>query len=150
MNTNVFNVAEQSHVIALKPVDVGGGAKSLYWDMTNWKHASIIVTSGAAANQATLKVYKSATLSGGTAIDFASYNAGATDVLGARVVSTAAAGFLQTAAACITVFEVDALDPSYIYMGVATDAAAANIISIVVVLSGGRYPGVSSPTVSPT
>jgi hypothetical protein len=151
---NSFIVSEQGHIVALHPIDVGGVAKSVYWKMDVWQHASIIVVSGAAANQATLKVYKS-TDNAGTgehAIDFASYDAGATDVLGARTASTAAAGFLQTAANCISIFEVDAnqLDSDHPFMGVKTDGAAANLIAIVVVLSGGRYPAAGSPTVGPS
>ena len=152
--SQLFNVAEQGHVVALHPIDVGGAAKSIYFKMDKWSHASVIVVSGAAANQATLKCYKS-TDNAGTgehAIDFSSYNAGATDVLGARTTSTAAAGFLQTAANCISVFEVDAseLDADHPYLGVKTDGAAANLIAIVVVLSGGRYTGASTPTVGPS
>jgi hypothetical protein len=148
---NKINIAEECHVAALKPVDVGGGAKSVYVNMKNWSHASVIVVSGVAANQATLKCYYSDDASGSnkTAIPFASYNAGATDVMGARTISTAASGFLQTAAACISVFEIDAnqLADGYPYLGIITDTAAANIIGIVVVLSGGRYAGPASPTV---
>jgi hypothetical protein len=148
------NIAESCHVAALHPIDVGGAAKSIYVDMTNWSHASVIVTSGVAANQATIKCYKSDDNVGTskTAIDFASYDGGATDVLGTRTTSTAAAGFLQAQAACIGVFEIDSnqLDEDQPYLGVITDAAAANIISIVVVLSGGRYSGASSPTVDPS
>lgn len=151
MNKNIVNIAEQCHVAALKPVDVGGAAKSIYVNMKNWAHASVIVVSGVAANQAVIKCYKSDNASGSTktAIPFASYDAGATDVLGTRTASTAASGFTQSAAACISVFEIDGneLDETKPYLGVLTDTAAANIISIVVILSGGRYPGVSSPTV---
>lgn len=147
----VVNIAEECHVAALKPVDVGGAAKSVYVNMKNWAHASVIVVSGLAGNQATLKCYKSDDASGSnkTAIDFSYYDAGATDVLGARSAATASAGFLQTAASCISVFEIDGnqLDSDKPYLGVLTDGAAANLITIVVVLSGGRYPGVSSPTV---
>jgi hypothetical protein len=152
--SNVFNVAEQGHVACLHPIDVGGAAKSIYVDMQDWSHASVIVTSGVAANQATIKCYKSADNAGTGehAIDFASYDGGATDVLGTRTTSTAAAGFLQAQANCQAVYEIDAnqLDADHPYLGVKTDGAAANIISIVVILSGGRYPGASSPTVDPS
>jgi hypothetical protein len=151
---NVVNVAEQCHVACLHPIDVGGAAKSIYVNMKNWAHASVIVTSGVAANQATIKCYKSAdnAASGEHTIDFVAYDAGATDVLGARTAVAADTGFLQTAAGCISVFEIDAnqLDADHPYLGVKTDGAAANIISIVVVLSGGRYPGASTPTVDPS
>lgn len=151
---NIFNVAEQGHAVALHPIDVGGVAKSIYFKMDVWEHASIIVVSGVAANQATLKCYKATSNAGAGehTIAFHSYDGGATDVLGARTLNAADTGFLQSAAGCISIFEIDAnqLDADHPYLGIKTDAAAANIISIVVILSGGRYPGASTPTVDPS
>lgn len=149
--SNTFNVAEEGHVISLEPVDVGGVAKTLYWSMADWKHASIIVTSGAANNLATLTVFKATSKAGAGehAIAFTSYDAGATDVLGAAT-ATPDTGVAQSAAQSRLVIEVDATDPDHPYLGVKTSAAAVNLISIVVVLSGGRYPGASSATVDPS
>jgi hypothetical protein len=145
-----FNIAEQGHVVCLEPIDVGGVAKTVYMSMANHRHASVIVTSGTAANQAVLTCFAS-TDGAGTgehAIAFRSYNYGATDVAGPKV-ETATTGFTQTAAQCVTIFEIDGaeLTADHPFLGIKTDNAAANIIGVVVVLSGARYEAQLSPTV---
>ncbi len=146
-----FNIAEQAHVVRLEPVDVGGVAKTLYWSMANHRHASIIIVSGVAANQAVITVFNATSNAGAGehAIAFTSYNYGTTDVAG-PLVATGAGGFTQTAAGCLTILEIDAseLTQDHPYIGVKTDTAAANLISIVAVLSGARYEAQLSPTVN--
>jgi hypothetical protein len=146
-----INIAEECHVVCLHPIDVGGVAKTIYASMADWHHASIIVTSGAAANMATLEVYCATSNAGAGehAISFNSYDAGATDVMGTR---TYGASVAQSVANSILVIEVDAseLTVDHKFIGVKTSAAAANIISIVIVFSGGRYQSDASRTMGPS
>jgi hypothetical protein len=144
-----ITLAEQGHIInALGPVDVAGGAKtSDYWNMNNYAHATIIITTGIVGNDCLIKLYESKDNAGGVQQfkSFQSYQettAGG-DTLGAR--TTTASSGIQTGTNNVTtiVIEVDAseLTAEYNYMAVLTDTAAACLIAVTVVLTGSRHQG---------
>lgn len=152
-----FNIAEQGHVVnALAPIDIGGGAQtSDYWNMKNYAHASIIITMGVVGNDTLIKLYEAKDSAGATKEfkTFWTYKelTANGDTLATGVL-TAVGGF-QTGTNNATTFvlEVDAseLTDTYPYMAILTDAAAAALISVVVILSGSRHqgdPSKESPT----
>jgi hypothetical protein len=151
-----INIAEGCHVInALPPVSTNAGKTSAYWSMKNYSHASIILTYGAAVAVNQVLVYESATAIGGGehAITFKYYSetTAAGDVLDYVGVATAA-GFATASAGTAStmhVIEVDAseLSEDHPFMCVKLTVAAADQLgSIVVILSGARYGQEASVT----
>ncbi len=153
-----INLAEQCHVfVPLSPTDISGGRTSLTFSMENYAHASLIVAIGASASAFTSIVVNECTSSAGagaTPIAFNSYKQEATvsgDVLGARV-AVAAAGI--TPAAVDGIFYVIEIDASALSDGsnwiqvVCANGVNSVIAAIVGVLSGSRYAGAQSPTVT--
>ena len=157
-------VAQDAHVVnILPPVDVTGGKTGQAFSMKNHGHASILLqfgVSAAAVTGVTLQAgsataAEGANVAGATAIPFDLFKqetAGADqDVLGART-AVAAAGFAPSANDGIFyVLEVDAdtlpdgLD--YVQLKIANGTNSV-IASAVAVLSGARYAGESSDTVT--
>ena len=158
MGAKGIYIAEECHVVnALGPVDVGGGAKTTdYFNLKNYAHATIIITTGVVGNDVLIKVYESKDNAGATK-QFMDFNyhfetTAAGDTLSTRTAVVAATGF-QTGTNNTTTFviEIDAseLTDLYPYIAVLTDAAAAALISMVTILSGSRYagdPSKESPT----
>lgn len=154
MSGKGFYIAEEAHVVnALSPVDVGGGAKTAdYWKMAKNAHATIIVTMGVVGNDTLIKVFESEDDSGTNeaAIAFDRYEekTAAGDTLGAKT-ATGVGGF-QTGTNNGTTFviEIDAsqLTDGKSWLTVKTDAAAAALISVLVILSGARYAKEQSAT----
>ncbi len=147
-----FNIAEQGKPVAgLAPVDIGGAAKtSDYFSLENYSHASIIVYCGAITNAATITVEESDDNTGNdtTAIDFSYYQITA-GVTGSRTTTSSAAGFSTgTTDGSMFVIEIDAADltDGYPYLVVKTTDAAANLITVVPVLSGARYAQAAPPS----
>lgn len=143
-------LAEQGKVVAgLAPVDIGGAAKtSDYFTLENYSHASIIVYCGAITNAATITVEESDDNSGSdtTAIAFKYYQitAGAT---GDRTAATTSGFSTGTTDGSMFVLEIDAaeLTDGYPFLVVKATNAAANLITVVSVLSGARYAQAAPP-----
>lgn len=149
-----FYVANEGHVVnILPPVDIGGVAKtSDYFSLKNYTHASILITCGAITNAATITVEESDDASGtnttAIAFEYFSETTSAGDTLGTRT-SASASGFSTGTTNSVTfVIEIDSEDLSdgYPYLVVKATNAAANLISMVAVLSGARYPAEASIT----
>jgi len=145
-----FVLSEMGKPVAgIAPVDIGGVAKtSDYWNMENYDHVSIIVYCGAITNSATIILYESDDASGSnkTAIAFNYYQITA-GVTGARTANAATGLVTGTTNGSMWVIEVDAADLSdgYPFMTMVTDTAAANVITIIPVLSGARYAQAAPP-----
>lgn len=145
-----FVLAEQGKPVAgLAPVDIGGVAKvSDYFSLKNYSHASIIVYCGAIGNAATITVEESDDNAGSTAtaIAFAYYQISA-GVTGARTAATTAGFSTGTTAGAMFVIEIDAeeLSDGYPYLVVKATNAAANLITVVPILSGARYGQAAPP-----
>lgn len=145
-----FVLSEQGKPVAgIAPVDIGGAAKtSDYFSMENYSHASIIVYCGAITNAATITVEESDDNAGSdtTAIAFNYYQITA-GVTGDRTAATTAGFSTGTTDGSMFVIEIDAADLSdgYPYLVVKTTDAAANLITVVPILSGARYAQAAPP-----
>ena len=146
-----FTLAEQGKaVVGIAPVDIGSAAKtSDYFSMANYTHASIIVACGAITNAATITVFESDDDSGSseTAIAFAYYAVDGDGKTGARTAATAAGFSTGTTDNRLWVIEIDAeqLSDGKPYLAVKTTDAAANLITVIPVLSGARYAQAAPP-----
>jgi hypothetical protein len=152
-----FVSAEEGHwVLAVAPVDFTGGKTAQAFALKDYQHASIFIGVGASAAAWTSIVVNACTDSSGsnpTAIPFNIYKqetAGAShDVLGART-AVAAAGY--TPSANDGIFYVIELDASELPDGspyvqvVNANGSNSVIATVVALLSGPRYAGVSSVT----
>jgi len=149
-----ITIAEHCHVVcALAPVDIGGVAKvSDYFSLENYAHATIIVACGAVTNAATITVEESTTNAGAAttpiAYKYAQETTAAGDTPGALAWATAAGISTGTNNGTILIIEIDAsqLTDGYPYLVVKASAAAANLISVVAILSGSRYAQATTPT----
>ena len=150
-----ITIAEQCHVVnATPPVDVGGVAKvSDVWDMENYAHASILITQGVVGNTTTWTLFEATDSTAGTEVainfDYYAETTAAGDTLGARTTTTGGTGFASgTNNSTTFVIEVDAsqLSDGYNWMRIKSDAAAASLVSVTVVLSGARYQQAVTPT----
>lgn len=155
MGAKGITISEECHIVnALAPVDIGGAAKtSKYFHVKNHAHVTIIVTCGVVGNAATITVEESDDSSGSNtnAIDFkyAQETTAAGDTLGALAWVGATTGISTgTNNGTIHVIEIDAsqLTDGYPYLVVKTTNAAANLISVVAILSGSRYGGDQNAT----
>lgn len=146
-----FSIAERGKPVAgLAPVDIGGVAKtSDYWSMENYSHVSIIVYCGAITNSSTIILYESDDASGSskTAIAFDVYQITA-GVTGTKSRNAATGLVTGTTNGSMWVIEVDAseLSAGYPFMTMVTDTAAANVLTIIPILSGARYAQAAPPT----
>ena len=151
-----FSIGEgQGHyVLAHAPADIDAGAvTSDAFKMTNYSHATILISLGVtgAASTVTLKENQDASGTGATAIAFSYYaeeTAGG-DTTGARTAATSSGFATSTNDGVFYVIEINAEDLSdgYEWLTVhMTDPGAATFGSIGVVLSGARYAEVSAPT----
>lgn len=146
-----FNVSEQGKPVAgIAPVDIGGAAKtSDYFSLENYSHASIIVYCGAITNAATITVEESDDNAGSdtTAIGFSYYQVTA-GVTGSRTTVENTGFSTGTTDGAMFVIEIDAADltDGYPYLVVKTDNAAANLITVVPILSGARYAQAAPPS----
>ena len=137
-------------VSGVAPVDIGGGAKTCdYFSMENYSHASIIVACGVIGNSATILVYESDDASGSnkTAIAFY-YHLITAGVIGARTLNASTGLVTGTTDAATWIIEIDAseLTAGYPFITLVTSAAAANLITIIPVLSGARYAQAVPPS----
>lgn len=144
-----FNIAEQGHVVnVLPPKDVSGGATGDRFKMTNYAHASIIVTFGVTADATSTILVKNCTAATGgtaTAIAFSYYaeTTAAGDTLGGKTAATSAGIATSPNNSIMYVIELDAreLTDGYPWVEVSiTDiSTSSNLASIVAILSGSRY-----------
>jgi hypothetical protein len=168
---NGFNVSEAGHVVqVIIPASISGGVIGQAFSMANYKHASIIISIGAQAAQATKIILSvgTATAAQGTAvanvtaIPFNLYKqeSASADVLTA-INNIVAAGYQPSATADIFyVIEIDAneleatlagaltgTDGQFNYLQLSiTNGANADFVSAVAILSGSRYAEAQSPT----
>lgn len=164
MSAKGFRVAEAGHVVnALPPVDITGGKTTQAVDTALASHVSFILQLGvsAAAPGAVTVQAGSATaaiganVAGATALPFRVYKqetAGASnDVLDVGTDVTASGFTLSANDGIFYVIEVDADQlPSgkpYVQLALANGANSV-IASVVALLSGLRYAGLSNPTVT--
>lgn len=146
-----FNIAEQGKlVVGVAPVDIGGAAKtSDYFSLENYSHASIIIACGAITNAATITIEESDDNAGSstTAIAFNYYAISATGVTGDRTAATTAGFSTGTANNLAWVVEIDAADltDGKPYLVVKATNAAANLLTVLPVLSGARYAQENPP-----
>jgi hypothetical protein len=164
MSAKGFRVAESGHVVnALPPVDITGGTTTQAVDMATAGHVSFILQIGASAAAPGLVTVQAGTataavgsnVAGATALAFRCYKqetAGAShDVLtnGTDVTTT---GFTPSAADNIFyVIEIDAdaLPAGKPWVQVALANTTNSVIaSVVAILSGLRYAGLATPTVT--
>lgn len=165
---NGFNVAEEGHVaVILPPVSITGGTGLINpaFSMKNYKHASILIASGAEATQdtstITVSICSSAAGAGATAIAFNYYFQAAggagNDVL--SVIQNATASGITLAVGDwppngLIVIEIDSdeLEAATVggvlagslgvdsYVGLTIGSpAAVNLACVMVVLSGARF-----------
>jgi hypothetical protein len=146
-----FVLSEMGKPVAgIAPVDIGGAAKtSDYFSLEKYNHASIIVYCGAITNAATITVEESDDASGSntTAIAFSYYQI-TSGVTGDRTTATSAGFSTGTTDGSMFVIEIDAdeLSDGYPFLVVKTTGAAANLITVVPILSGARYAQAAPPT----
>ena len=151
-----FSIGEgQGHyVLAYAPVDIDAGAvTSDAFKLTNYDHATIIISLGVtgAASTVTVKESTDASGSGASAISFSYYaeETAAGDTTGARTSATSSGFATSTNDGIFYIIELAAEELSdgsewvTVHM---TDPGAATFASIGVVLSGARYAEVSAPT----
>ncbi len=147
MGAKGITIAEEGHIVnMLPPIDVTAGAQtSLYVNLENYAHASIIVTMGIVTNDTLIKMYESKD-NGGAVKEFIGFDyyietTAAGDTLATRA-TVASTGF-QTGTNNATTFaiEIDAseLTADYKYLAILTDAPGNALISVLGVLSGSRY-----------
>jgi hypothetical protein len=157
-------LAEEAHVVnILPPVDITGGKVSQAFSMGKYQHATIVLQIGVSAaaftkifvDQGTATAAVGTPIAGAAHIAFSIYTqetAGADkDVLSART-AVASTGYTPSAADGIFyVIEVDASEltdgNSYVQLNL-TNGANSVIASAVAILSGGRYVGSASATVT--
>ncbi len=150
-----ITLSEQGHVVnALPPADANGGLTSARWKMSDWRHASIIVSIGNSTASSTITVKECSAAAGGEAIaiPFAYYSQ---EVVGGDVLSgqlrASSGGLLASSNSSIFyVAEVDAreLSDGFPYLEVTVDPGANSVIvGVQIVLTGGRHIAASSPTV---
>lgn len=155
-----MNLAETCHFInILPPVSDTTGQTTSCWSMEEWKHATIIVQMGATASDGgNITVEKCTAIdgSGNTAFAFQYYaeETDAGDVLDAVPTRVTAATGIDAAPAGVNnimyVIEIDAeeLGSSYPFLRVVLSVpGAANLVSALAILSGGRDARPASPTV---
>jgi hypothetical protein len=159
-----FQISQDAHVVGvLPPVDITGGARSQAVKMANHNHLTFLIQIGVSAaapgaitveaGSATAAV--GSTVTGNTAITFDVYKQETTgadhDVLGTRVAATTA-GF--TPPATDNIFYVVEIDADALPAGkpyvqlVLGDTVNSVIASAIAVLSGARYAGDQSATVT--
>jgi hypothetical protein len=172
-----FNVSEEGHVaVILPPQSISGGTGLINpaFSMKNYKHASILIASGAEATQdtatITVSLCSSAAGAGATAIPFNYYFQAAggagNDVLG--TIQNATASGITLAAGDwppngLIVIEIDAneLEAAGVggvlassdgvdqYIGLTIGSpAAVDLACVMAVLSGARFANAASPTVT--
>jgi hypothetical protein len=159
-----YYLAQDGHVVnVLPPVDVTGGKTSQAFNMAGAAHASIILQLGASAaaptgvtvQAGTATAAVGAAVAGAAAIPFDLFKqetaGAANDVLGART-AVAAAGFAPSANDGIFyVIEIDGdslpAGSDYVQLNIANGVNSV-IASAVAILSGLRYAGESSATVT--
>lgn len=175
---NGFNIAEAGHVaVILPPQNITGGTGLINpaFSMKNYKHASILIASGAEATQdtstITVSLCSAAAGTGAHAIAFNYYFQAAggagNDVLG-TIQNATSAGITLAAgdwpANGLIVIEIDAdeLESASVgsgnladslgidqYIGVTVACGAyADYCCVMVVLSGSRFANAASPTVT--
>ena len=147
-------IGEDLHIVlATAPVDINSGVNSDVWSMANHSHVSILVLLGVTGGAATITVEECDDFgpNASTAIGF-SYYAEETDggdTLGART-TVGTGGF--AASTEDNVFYVIEIDASQLTDGrpnlrvVASNPSAAVLCAIVVILSGSRYAQPESAT----
>jgi hypothetical protein len=176
---NGFNIAEEGHaVVLLPPQSISGGTGLIdpAFSMKNYRHASILIASGAEATQdtATITVSLCSTSGGAGAVAipfnyyFQALGGIGNDVLGS--IQNATASGITLAAGDwppngLIVIEIDdtELESASVggalagslgvdsFIGVSIGCASAvDLACVIAVLSGARYSNVSSPAVTYT
>ncbi len=149
MPAHGFNIAEEGHVIlAMPPIDITGGVLSDVWSMAEADHCSIIISVGVSAAAFTAIIVQECddfTPSNSTAIPFALYpeETALGDTLAAREAVLAAGRTPNAADQIHYVIEIDAaeLTAGFPNLRVSlTNGANAVLASVLVILSGMRYP----------
>lgn len=154
-----FNIAEQGHivqVIAPKDGNAGAPVTAIDFDMSNWKHASIIVGFGVTGGTPTSIILKAATSNGGvgTAIGFSYYpmtTAGG-DAVGTR--TTVASTGITSISPNDGIFYVIELDAEQLGSGNSwlqvevTIPASSNLVTCFAILSGGRHMFAGTPSIT--
>lgn len=145
-----FTLAEQGHFVnALPPVDATGGKNSDVWSMREWAHATIIVQVGVSASTAptlTLEACDNFTPSTTQAIPFKYWSEvdADGDTTATLASATTSGVVITTNNNVFLIAEVDAreLPDGFSCMrAVLTSGAVSTIVSVGVILSGGRYAG---------
>ena len=151
-----FSIGEgQGHyVLGVAPVDIDAGAQtSDAFKLSNYSHATIIISLGVtgAASTVTVKENTAADGSGATAIAFSYYGEATAggDTTGARTAATSSGFATATTDGIFYIIELNAEDLSDGYEWVTvhlSDPGAATFGSIGIILSGARYAEVEAPT----
>ena len=151
-----FSIGEgQGHyVLGVAPVDIDAGAQpSDAFKLSNYSHASIIISLGVtgAASTVTIKESTDASGSGATAIAFSYYGEATAggDTTGARTSATSSGFATATTDGIFYIIEINAEDLSDGYEWVTvhlSDPGSATFASVGVILSGARYAEVEAPT----
>ena len=145
-------LAEQGKpIVGIAPIDIGGAAKtSDYFSMEDYGHASILVCCGAITNAATITVEESDDNAGSdkNAIGFSYYAVDGDGVTGSRTTVESTGFSTGNTNKRMWIIEIDAseLSDGYPYLCVKTDDAAANVITVLPVLSGARYAQAAPPS----
>lgn len=145
-----FYLSEMGKLVTgVAPIDIGGVAKvSDYWSMANYQKVSIIVSCGVITNAATITVFESED-NAGTGEAAISFDYFAMDGAGGTGVRTNTAVGFSTGTtnnrSWIIEIDASALTDGKPYMTVKTTGAAANLITILPILSGSRYAQADPP-----
>jgi len=144
-----FIAAQMGHLVnVLPPIDISGGKTGDRFKMTNYAHATIIVSFGVtAAGSVTILVKNCTAASGGTATAIAfNYYAETTaagDTLGAKTAATATGIATSPNDTIAYVIEIDASELTdgypWIEVSIGDVSTSSNLASIVAILSGSRY-----------
>lgn len=154
-----LNLSEVAHFVPIiMPQDITGGETGLEFNMALYAHASILIQIGVSASAPTSIVLNEATDAAGTgatAIAFSYYRAVTTpsgDALSTK--QTAAAAGITSVNATDGIMYVIEIDASQLSDGsnwvqvVIANGVNSVIASGVAILTGARYAGVASPTVT--
>ena len=148
-----MTIVEQAHVVVvLPPTSVTAAMSGVAFHMENWAHASIIC-SGGAGSGLTMTIYecRDSAGSGATLIgfDYAEETTVDGDTLAAALAAAGTAGRAVGTSNVFLVAELDAdqLSDNYDWVRVnVDDPGTSRLLSIIAVLSGGRFQEDIVPT----
>ena len=152
---NSINLSEHCHVVSLG-FPASGKTTTDFFSMKNHSHASIILTQGLATSGTTVTVKRAESAasanSSAIAFQYAVETTSGLDSLGARASATTSGYTLGSGSNQTLVIELDASEACtasspWITVELASNTDAADLVSVVAVLSGSRFAKPESSSV---